>query len=169
MRLNTEAHTVVGVLAAGMPDRLDLHRFVPLIFRPDQINHNLHWLAVMARLKPGVTLQQANADMDGVTKRIEENYPLSNKGWGASVEPLKNDFTSKQTIKNLWLLLGAWVLFCRSLASTLEIWSSHGPPQAERSGIASFPGRNALATVSQFLTESVVWRCWRNLGRGLDT
>jgi putative ABC transport system permease protein len=107
VRLNAEPYTVVGVLAAGMPDRFESHLFVPLTFRPDQINHNFHWLTVMGRLKPGVTLQQANADMGGVTKRIAENYPLSNKGWGASVEPLKNDFTSKQTIKSLWLLLGA--------------------------------------------------------------
>ncbi len=61
----------------------------------------------MGRLKPGVTLRQANADMDSVTRHIAEVYPKSNKGWGATVEPLQNDFISKDTIKNLWLLMGA--------------------------------------------------------------
>ena len=46
----------------------------------------------MGRLKPGVTIQQAQADMDAVTANIAAAYPTSNKGWGASVEPLKNDF-----------------------------------------------------------------------------
>src|SRR6267143_1525050 len=117
LRLNGEPYTVVGVLAAGMPDRFESQLFVPLAFKPDQVNHDYHWLVVMGRLKPGVTLQQANADMDGVTRRIAEVYPVSNKGWGASVEPLKNDFTSRDTIKDLWLLIGgamgiglAWVL-----------------------------------------------------------
>jgi putative ABC transport system permease protein len=87
VRLNAEPNTVVGVLAAGMPDRFESPLFIPLTFGPDQINHNFHWLTVMGRLKPGVTLQQANADMDGVTKRIAETYSLSNKNWGASVVP----------------------------------------------------------------------------------
>ena len=81
IRMNGETYTVVGVLAAGQPDRLESHLFVPLAFKPDQINHDFHWLLVMGRLKPGVTLQQANADMDSVTRHIAEIYPVSNKGW----------------------------------------------------------------------------------------
>src|SRR2546430_16805720 len=80
LRLNGEPYTVVGVLAAGMPDRFESHLFVPLAFKPDQINHDFHWLLVMGRLRPDVTLQQANADMDSVTRRIAEVYPVSNKG-----------------------------------------------------------------------------------------
>jgi len=38
----------------------------------------------MGRLKPGVTLQQANANMDSVTRHIAEVYPKSNKGWSAA-------------------------------------------------------------------------------------
>src|SRR5258708_31294244 len=89
------------------PDRFEAHLFVPLTSTPERINHDRHWLVVMGRMKPGVTLEQANADMDGVTRRLAEVYPVSNQGWGASVEPLKNNFTSRDTIKNLWLLLAA--------------------------------------------------------------
>src|SRR6266853_510673 len=105
--LNGEPYTVVGVLATGQPDRLESQLFVPLAFKPEQINHEFHFILVMGRLKPGVTIQQANADMDSVTRHIAEVYPKSNKGWGAAVEPLLNDFISKDTIKNLWLLMGA--------------------------------------------------------------
>jgi putative ABC transport system permease protein len=52
LRLNTEPYTVVGVLAAGMPDRFESPLFIPLAFRPDQINHNAHYLVLMGRLKP---------------------------------------------------------------------------------------------------------------------
>src|SRR5205807_2428127 len=61
----------------------------------------------MGRLKPGVTLQQANAEMDSVTRHIAEIYPASNKAWSASVESLHHDFTGQDTIKGLWLLMGA--------------------------------------------------------------
>ncbi len=42
LRLNGEPYTVVGVLAAGMPDRFESHLFGPLAFKPDQINHDFH-------------------------------------------------------------------------------------------------------------------------------
>ncbi len=157
VRLNTEPHTVIGVLAGGMPDRFESPLFVPLTFRPDQINHNFHWLTVMGRLKPGVTLQQANADMDGVTKRIAESYPLSNKGWGVSVEPLKNDFTSKQTIKNLWLLLGAvgFVLLI-ACVNVANLQLARATTRQKEAALRASLGATRWQLFSQFLTESVV-------------
>ena len=80
VRLNGEPYSVVGVLAAGMSDRFESHLFVPLSFKPDQITHDARGLAVMGRLKPGVTLQQANADMNSVALHIAEIFPVSNKG-----------------------------------------------------------------------------------------
>ena len=77
----------------------------------------------MGRLKPGVTMQQAQADMDTVTANIAAAYPKSNKGWGASVEPLKNDFLPPERIRNLWLLLGAvgfvLLITCVNIANLL--------------------------------------------------
>jgi putative ABC transport system permease protein len=61
----------------------------------------------MGRLKPDVTIKQAQADMNTVTAHIATAYPKSNKGWGAFVEPLKNDFMPSERILTLWLLLGA--------------------------------------------------------------
>ena len=84
--------------------------YMPLAFTPEQINHDFHWLLVLGRLKHGVTLAQANADMDAVTTHIAEPTRASNKGWSASVEPLQNNFLSKETIRGLWLLLGAVAL-----------------------------------------------------------
>src|SRR5271168_4470539 len=61
----------------------------------------------MGRLKPGVSIKQAQSDMDAVTTHIAERYPKSDKGWGSYVEPLQNDFLPKERILTLWLLLGA--------------------------------------------------------------
>ena len=92
MRVNGANYTVVGVLSPGLPDRFGSDLMAPLAFTPEQINHEYHWLAAVARMKPGVTMQQAQADMDAVTSHIAAAYPTSNKGWGAIIEPLKNDF-----------------------------------------------------------------------------
>jgi putative ABC transport system permease protein len=79
----------------------------PLAFKPEQLNHDFHWLLAMGRLKDGVSMQQAQANMDAVTAGIAQAFPKSNKGWGAMVEPLHNDFMPKERIQTLWLLLGA--------------------------------------------------------------
>src|SRR5437899_2823671 len=95
IRLDGLQYTVVGVLAPGATDRVQSELYVPLAFRPEQINHEFHWLLVMARLKPGVTIAQATADMESVTHHIAEVYPKSNQGWSATVEPLQNDFLNR--------------------------------------------------------------------------
>src|SRR5258708_3171291 len=86
VRLNGEPYRVVGVLAAGMSDRFESHLFVPLSFKPDQINHDSRGLLVMGRLKPGFTLQQANADMNSVALHIAEIIPVSNNVYGTTPE-----------------------------------------------------------------------------------
>ena len=62
MRVNGEPYTVVGVPRPGVSStEVRAQIAVPLAFKPEQLNHDFHWLVAMGRLKPGVTLQQAQA------------------------------------------------------------------------------------------------------------
>jgi putative ABC transport system permease protein len=157
IRVNGEPYTVVGVLSPGVGDRFTFELAAPLAFRPEQINHDYHWLLTMGRLKPGVTLQQAQADMDAVTSHISAAYPVSNKGWGASVEPLKNDFLPRERIRNLWLLLGAvgfvLLITCLNIANLLL---AKGSARQREIAIRSSVGATRRQIFGQFLTESLV-------------
>jgi len=81
IQIDGAPYTVVGVMAPGQPDRLDQNLIVPLVFKPEQLNHDFHWLLAMGRLKPNVSIKQAQADMDTVTANIAQAFPKSNKGW----------------------------------------------------------------------------------------
>src|SRR6185436_6917708 len=60
----------------------------------------------VGRLKPGVTLMQALDDLNAIQARLGEQYPSTDKGWGASLVPLKEEQIGGVR-RSLWLLLGA--------------------------------------------------------------
>jgi predicted permease len=157
VQLDGTAYTVVGVLAAGQPDRLDNWLVVPLAFKPEQLNHDFHWLVAMARLKPGVTLQQAQANMDAVTANIAQANPKSNKGWGATVELLHNDFLPKEEINMLWILLGAvgfvLLIACVNIANLLL---AKGTTRQKEVAVRAALGASRKTIFAQFLTENLV-------------
>lgn len=153
--IDGQPYTVVGVLASGLTDRGQGQITVPLSFKPEQMNHAFHWLEVMARLKPGVTRKQAQADMDAVTAHLAEAYPQTNKGWGALVEPLKNDFIPPERIQMLWLLLGAvgflLLIACVNVANLLL---ARGITRQREMAVRSAVGGTRSQIFGQLLTES---------------
>jgi putative ABC transport system permease protein len=158
IRINNEPYAAVGVLAPGLADRLtggDLS--VPLAFKPEQLNHDAHWLVVMGKLKPGVSREQAQSDMNVVADRIAQDFPKSNKGWSTSVEPLHNDFLPPELIKNLWLLMAAvafvLLIACANVANLLL---TRGMSRQKEIAVRTSLGATRVHIFGQFLTESLI-------------
>ena len=116
------AHRIVGVLGPHVeyPEWTEI--WTPLVLDPNS-PRDVRWLSAVARLAPGKTVAQAQADMDGVARRLEARFPDSNAGWGAFVRPLKESVLPRSAQMGIVAMLGADVLVlllvCANVANLL--------------------------------------------------
>jgi putative ABC transport system permease protein len=110
IKLGGESYTVAGVMPSGLPffdntPQVDL--WTPISFMPDDGRgaRSTRYTILVGRLKPGVTIEQAQDDASAMARRMEEQY-LENKGVGVSIVPMQEQLTGESS-RALYVLLGA--------------------------------------------------------------
>jgi putative ABC transport system permease protein len=121
--LNGESYTVIGVLpGASEFDRRGADLWIPLAF-PPQAPRNYHSYGAVARLKRGLTLEQAQAEMSSIAAGIAERYPDVKKGWGATVDRYLDRIVGPQLRLSLtilmWAVAAVLMIGCANLANLL--------------------------------------------------
>ncbi len=151
--------TVIGVLPAGftVPSSRQVQYLVPMHFTPQQWqNRRSHYLRVMARLKPGITLVRAQSDMSTIARRLEQQYPNSNTHVGAVVVPVREQFVGK-TGTALWVLLAAagcvLLIACANVANLLL---AKAALREREMAIRSALGAARSRLITQMVTESLL-------------
>jgi putative ABC transport system permease protein len=156
--LDGEPFTVIGVMPeASAFDRDYSQMWRPLAFKPSERTRDYHWMGALGRLKPGVTIEQARAQMDAIGERISRDYPDSNKSWGVTIDPYADTVVNTQLRSSLHVLLGAvgmlLLIGCANLANlTLTRGTAREREVALRAALGAGRGR----LVRQFLTENVL-------------
>ncbi len=157
VRLDERAATVVGVAPPGFAWPDGAEAWVPLTASPqDREQRGALFLPVIARLRPGVTLEAAQADMRRVGDELARRYPRPNEGWTADVQPAHGELVRDYRAA-LLVLMGAVALIlliaCANVANLLLVRAA---ARARELSTRSALGASRLRLVRQLLTESLV-------------
>ncbi len=157
MLLNGESYTVIGVLpGASEFDRRWNDIWVPLVFPPNPAR-DYHYLRASARLKRGVTVQQAQAEMSAIAGHIAQLYPAIKKDWGATVDRYIDRIVGQQTHLSLvvlmWAVAAVLMIGCVNLANLLM---ARATLRAREIALRMALGARRGRVIRMLLTESLL-------------
>jgi putative ABC transport system permease protein len=152
-----EPYTIVGVMGPKMtkPDLAQVWTPLGLTPKEASVRGEHHFLSI-ARLKPGATLAQAQAEMNAISERLEVAYPDDDKGWGAFVHSLREE-TVGEVRPALLMMLGAvaFVLLI-ACANVANLILARTFARRKEIAIRSAIGATRSRIVQQLLSESLV-------------
>ena len=156
IKLDDQGYRIVGILPSDFrsPDWADV--WLPAGLTGDERTQRIsHPFSVIARLKPGVTLAQARAELETFERRAQQEFPKTSKGWGVSAYPLKQEFIGD--LKPALLVLFGAVAFVLliAVANVVNLLLVRAAARQKEIALRLALGATRARIIRQLLTESL--------------
>jgi putative ABC transport system permease protein len=157
IRVNGLPTTVVGVMPKSFDPLLNKSDlWVPAAFTPAQLaDHDDHYLNVMARLKSGVTIPQAQSELELIAQRLQQQYPLDDADRSFHIQPLANALLGDQRLSLRMMLAAVGFLLLIACANIANLQLARARARQKEITMRAAFGASANRIVRQLLAENI--------------